>query len=146
MYNAADEGVQFRATTLFSLQRRRCSIHNGRGVQPRRCIHLNKRNNAVERGIIYSEPVQSAIDQLDLSLSITEMRLLNRSESNSQNGKSQVGKNENNIFCLKYADNISVYEAIEELSKNENILNAEPNYLYELEETYPIDAIGYVTL
>lgn len=39
MYNAADESVQFRATTLFSLQRRRCSIHNGRGVQPRRRIH-----------------------------------------------------------------------------------------------------------
>ena len=38
MYNAADESVQFRATTLFSLQRRRCSIHNGRGVQPRRRI------------------------------------------------------------------------------------------------------------
>jgi len=39
MYNADDEGVQFRATALFSLQRRRCSIQNGRGVQTRRRIH-----------------------------------------------------------------------------------------------------------
>ena len=38
MYNADDEGVQFRATALFSLQRRRCSIQNGRGVQTRRRI------------------------------------------------------------------------------------------------------------
>ena len=38
MYNLAVEGVQFRATTLFSLQRRGCSIHNGRGVQHRRRI------------------------------------------------------------------------------------------------------------
>ena len=40
MYNLAVEGVQFRATTLFSLQRRGCSIHNGRGVQHRRRIQL----------------------------------------------------------------------------------------------------------
>ncbi len=40
MYNFAVEGVQFRATTLFSLQRRGCSIHNGRGVQHRRRIQL----------------------------------------------------------------------------------------------------------
>ena len=39
MYKHAVEGVQFRTTALFSLQRRRCSIHNGRGVQRRRHIH-----------------------------------------------------------------------------------------------------------
>ena len=38
MYNFAVDGVQFRATQLFSFQRRGCSIHNGRGVHQRRCI------------------------------------------------------------------------------------------------------------
>ena len=52
MYNAADESVQFRATTLFSLQRRRCSIHNGRGVQPRRRIQISKNNDKHSTGEI----------------------------------------------------------------------------------------------
>ena len=38
MSNYAVEGVQFRATALFSFERRRCLIHNGRGVQLRRRI------------------------------------------------------------------------------------------------------------
>ena len=40
VHNFAVEGVQFRATQLFSFQRRGCSIHNGRGVQHRRRIHI----------------------------------------------------------------------------------------------------------
>lgn len=43
MSNYAVEGVQFRATALFSFERRRCSIHNGRGVQLRRRIHFYMR-------------------------------------------------------------------------------------------------------
>lgn len=42
MYNFAVEGVQFRATALFSFQRRGCSIHNGRGVQRHRHIQFDK--------------------------------------------------------------------------------------------------------
>ena len=38
MYNSAVATVQFRATALFSFQRRRCSIHNGQGVQSCRRI------------------------------------------------------------------------------------------------------------
>ena len=33
MYNRADEGVQFKATEVFSLLRRRCSVYSDEGVQ-----------------------------------------------------------------------------------------------------------------
>ena len=38
MYNRADEGVQFKATNVFSLLRRHCSVSNGAGVQWERYI------------------------------------------------------------------------------------------------------------
>ena len=38
MYSRADEGVQFKATEVFSLLRRHCSVLNGAGVQRERYI------------------------------------------------------------------------------------------------------------
>ena len=42
MYNRANEGVQFKATKVFSLLRRHCSVSNGAGVQWERYIQPNQ--------------------------------------------------------------------------------------------------------
>ena len=78
MSNYAVEGVQFRATALFSFERRRCSVHNGRGVQLRRRIQSTRffRHITSDMRILYDNREFEILSVLDLGGKHDELQIV----------------------------------------------------------------------
>ena len=85
-----------------------------------------KGSQSMDETSLIVEPTQSAKNVLGINLSITEMEMLNPSKERTQEGKYVVSEAKNNSFLIKYSEDISVNDAIEELSNSGLIEYAQP--------------------